>query len=153
MKIRIEVDENLIEEEVIIRCSRLNRDINQIQRAVSEITSKSQRFIFYKGDTEYYLSLEEVLFFETEENGICVHTVDNVYQTKYKLYELEDLLPGYFMRVSKSAILNRNQIYSISRNLTASSIVQFQNTHKQVYVSRYYYKLLKEKLEEKRMSI
>lgn len=153
MKIRIEVDENLIEEEVIIRCSRLNRDINQIQRAVSEITSKSQRFIFYKGDTEYYLSLEEVLFFETEENGICVHTIDNVYQTKYKLYELEDLLPGYFMRVSKSAILNRNQIYSISRNLTASSIVQFQNTHKQVYVSRYYYKLLKEKLEEKRMSI
>ncbi|OYO43052.1 hypothetical protein CG709_20430 [Lachnotalea glycerini] len=50
-------------------------------------------------------------------------------------------------------MLNVNQIYSISRNLTASSIVQFQNTHKQVYVSRYYYKLLKQKLEEKRMSV
>ncbi|PXV90304.1 LytTR family transcriptional regulator [Lachnotalea glycerini] len=153
MKIRIEVDENLIEEEVVIRCSRLNTDIQKIQQAVSDITSKAQRFVFYKGDTEYYLLLEEILFFETEANGICVHTLDNVYQTKYKLYELEELLPGFFMRVSKSAILNVNQIYSISRNLTASSIVQFQNTHKQVYVSRYYYKLLKQKLEEKRMSV
>lgn len=153
MKIRIEVDENLIEEEVIIRCSQLNEEIYQIQRTISDIASKKQRFAFYKGDTEYYLSLEEILFFETEENGICVHTLDNVYQTKYKLYELEELLPGFFIRISKSAILNMNQIYSISRNLTSSSIVQFQHTHKQVYVSRYYYKLLKQKLEEKRMSL
>lgn len=153
MKIRIEVDENLLEEEIIIRCSEVNEKVYQIQRFVSDITSKAQRFAFYKGDTEYYLALEEILFFETEENGICVHTLDNVYQTKRKLYELEELLPGYFMRISKSAILNVNHIYSISRNLTASSIVQFQNTHKQVYVSRYYYKLLKQKLEEKRMRL
>ena len=152
MKIRIEVDENLIEDEVVIKCKSLSEDIHKIQSAIADIATKTQRFVFYKGDTEYYLSLEEVLFFETEENGICVHTVDNVYQTKYRLYELEELLPGYFMRVSKSSILNINQIYSISRNLSAASIVQFQNTHKQVYVSRYYYKPLKERLEEKRMS-
>lgn len=153
MNIRVEVDDNLIEEEIIIRCSQMNEKIYQIQKFVSDIASKANHFVFYKGDTQYYLSLEEILFFETEENSICVHTLDNVYQTKYKLYELEELLPGYFMRVSKSAILNINHIYSISRNITASSIVQFQNTHKQVYVSRYYYKLLKQKLEEKRMRL
>ncbi|MBA4686171.1 MAG: LytTR family transcriptional regulator [Candidatus Galacturonibacter soehngenii] len=153
MNIRVEVDDNLIEEEIIIRCSQMNEKIYQIQKFVSDIASKAHRFVFFKGDTEYYLSLEEILFFETEENSISVHTLDNVYQTKHKLYELEELLPGYFMRVSKSAILNTNHIYSISRNITASSIVQFQNTHKQVYVSRYYYKLLKQKLEEKRMRL
>lgn len=153
MNIRVEVDDNLIEEEIIIRCNQMNEKIYQIQKVVSDIVSKAHRFVFYKGDTEYYLSLEEILFFETEGNGIHVHTLDNVYQTKYKLYELEELLPGYFMRISKSAILNVNHIYSISRNITASSIVQFQNTHKQVYVSRYYYKLLKQKLEEKRMRL
>ena len=73
------------------------------------------------------------------------------YQTKYKLYELEDILPGFFMRVSKSTILNTNHIYSINRNLTASSVVAFSDTHKQVYVSRYYYKPLISKLEEKRL--
>ena len=50
-----------------------------------------------------------------------------------------------------AAILNTNHIYSISRNLTASSTVTFAGTHKQVFVSRYYYKPLISKLEEKRL--
>ena len=152
MKIRIEVDVELAEEEVIIRCNGLNEHIQHIQEAVAGVSFEKQKFIFFKADTEYYLSLEEVLFFETDDSGISVHTINNIYQTKYRLYELEELLPGYFMRISKSAILNVNQVYSISRNLSAASVVQFQNTHKQVYVSRYYYKPLKCKLEEKRIS-
>lgn len=54
------------------------------------------------------------------------------------------------MRVSKSTILNTNHIYSITRRISSSSKIEFQNTHKQVYVSRYYYKPLKIKLLEKR---
>lgn len=152
MRIRIEIDENSIEEEVIIRCSELNEQVTAMQKALAEIAAGRQQFAFYKGETEYYLSLSDVLFFETEEKGISVHTVDNVYQTRHKLYELEELLPGHFMRVSKSSILNINRIYSITRNISAC-VVQFQNTHKQVYVSRYYFKPLKSKLEEKRISI
>lgn len=97
--------------------------------------------------------LDDILFFETDENGISAHTRTDAYQVKYKLYELEELLPRFFMRVSKSAILNTNHIYSINRNLTASSVVAFLNTHKQVYVSRYYYKPLIGKLEEKRLHL
>lgn len=152
MKIRIELSENSIEDEVIIRCSRLSEEIQAIQKAVAEIAAGKQRFAFYKGDTEYYLDLKDVLFFETEERDINVHTVDNVYRTRYKLYELESLLPGYFMRVSKSTILNVNAIYSMTRNLSACT-VQLLNTHKQVYVSRYYYKPLRERLEEKRVRL
>ena len=93
--------------------------------------------------------MDEILFFETDSDGINAHTRDNIYQTKYKLYELEELLPGSFMRISKSAIVNTSHIYSISRNLTASSVVAFADTHKLVYVSRYYYRPLINKLEEK----
>lgn len=151
MKIRIEIDDNLIEDEVVIRCSNLTDQIASVQRAVSDVVNASRKFTFYKDSTEYYLELDEILFFETGDNGISAHTRDDIYQTKYKLYELEDILPGFFMRVSKSAILNTNHIYSINRNLTASSVVAFERTHKQVYVSRYYYKPLISKLEEKRL--
>ena len=151
MKIKIEIDENLSEDEVLIRCRGLTEQVTEIQKAVSEVVNTSQRFVFYRGNTEYYLALDEILFFETDGDGINAHTRDNIYQTKYKLYELEDLLPGCFMRISKSSIVNTNHIYSISRNLTASSVVAFAGTHKQVYVSRYYYKPLVNKLEEKRM--
>jgi len=151
MKIRIEIDENLIEDEVVIHCAGITDEVTKVQKAISEVVNASQKLVFYKEATEYYLELDEVLFFETDESGISAHTKKEVYQTKYKLYELEDLLPGFFMRVSKSTILNTRHIYSINRNLTASSVVAFNGTHKQVYVSRYYYKPLISKLEEKRL--
>ncbi|MBB6713234.1 LytTR family DNA-binding domain-containing protein [Clostridium gasigenes] len=150
MKIRIEVDNTIKENEVVIRCSEINEDVKNIQIMLDDMPSYKKCITFYRGDTQYYISLEEILFFETEENGICAHTIDNIYNVKYKLYELEEFLPGYFMRVSKSTILNTNHIYSITHSLSSSSKVEFQNTHKQVYVSRYYYKPLKIKLLEKR---
>lgn len=153
MKVRIDIDENLREDEIIIKCSKLDERTQKVYNSLMEITRGSQQLMLYKGNVDYYLGLEAILFFETSDNCISAHTVDNVYETTYRLYELEELLPGYFMRVSKSTILNVNHIYSISRNLTASSEVQFINTHKQVYVSRYYYKSLKCRLEEKRKSI
>lgn len=91
------------------------------------------------------------MFFETEGSTINVHTRDNIYRTKLKLYELEEMLPGNFMRVSKQAILNINKIYAIDKNISASSLVHFKDTHKQVYVSRYYFKPLKNRLDEKRI--
>lgn len=151
MKIRIEIEEAVTEEEVIIRCRGLNKQVEAIQKAVSEIIDSAGTLVFFKGDTEYYLSLDTILFFETEGGGVQAHTRNDIYRTKYKLYELEDILPGCFMRVSKSAILNTNHIYSISRSLTASSAVRFEDCHKQVFVSRYYYKPLIQKLEEKRL--
>ncbi|MBS7007737.1 LytTR family DNA-binding domain-containing protein [Anaerostipes sp.] len=151
MKIRIEIDENLAEEEIIIRCASLNETVREVQKAVRETSAKMQTVVFSKGEQEYYFPLSKVLFFETDGNVINVHTADDIYETKYRLYELEEMLPGSFMRISKSAVVNTHKIYSISRGLSASGVIQFENTHKQVYVSRLYLKPLKQKLEEKRI--
>ncbi|SEW23475.1 LytTR family DNA-binding domain-containing protein [[Clostridium] fimetarium] len=153
MKVRIEIDEDLQENEVIIRCSKLDEKVKKIHETLLDITRESRCLVLYKENTQYYLPLEDILFFETTDNCISAHTADNMYQTKYRLYELEELLPGFFMRVSKSTILNLNHIHSIDHNLTASSAVMFMGTYKQVYVSRYYYKPLKCRLEEKRINL
>ena len=151
MKIQIECDDTIEETLVKIQCRELDDTVKRLQQVLTEVAKENQQFVFYKGDTEFYLPLANILFFETDGGTIQVHTKDDIYQTNYKLYELEELLPGHFMRVSKSAILNTGQVYSITRNLSASSVVQFRNSHKQVYVSRMYYKPLKCKLEEKRI--
>lgn len=150
MKLRIDIDENFEEIEVVIKTARIDEIVKKLQKEIADITSEKKRFVFYKNDTEYYFSLDNILFFETSDNCISAHTSDDVFQVKYRLYELEELLPGYFIRVSKSTILNVNHIYSITHNLSSSSLVQFNDTHKQVYVSRNYYKQLKSKLIEKR---
>ena len=151
MKIRIEFDECLQEEEIIIRCPSLSERVQKIQKILSEAENLQEKMLLFKNETEYYLNLDDILFFETGIQGIEAHTIDNIFQTKFKLYELEEILPRFFMRISKSAILNTNQVYAINRNLAASSVIEFRHTHKQVYVSRNYYKPLKNKLEEKRM--
>ena len=57
MKIKIEIEESLEENEVLIRCRELTEEVSAIQKAVSEVTGAAQKFTFYKGNTEYYLSL------------------------------------------------------------------------------------------------
>ena len=139
------------DEEIVIRVSELNDNVKRIQQAVTDITSGQSTLTLYKNDTRFYIELNQILFFETSGSRICAHTAKDVFETEFKLYELEEILPSSFVRVSKSSILNTKHIYSITRNITASSEVEFKNTHKKVYVSRNYYKMLINKLEEKRL--
>lgn len=149
MRIHVEIDQTLESDEVIIRCRQWNDTIAEIEKVITENAGVKSPLVFYKGDVEYYFPLREVLFFETDTNGISAHTRNDIYRIKYRLYELEERLPGYFIRISKSAILNTKKIFAIDRNLSSASVVSFQGTHKQVYVSRRYYKPLKDRLEER----
>lgn len=150
MKITVEINENCIEDEVVIRCSEINETVSRIQKAVADVTKKDAKIKLTKGNKEYYIPIDEILFFESADNVICAHTVADIFMTKYKLYELEQILPWHFSRISKSAILNVEKVYAITKNITSASIVEFQGTPKQVYVSRAYYKPLMSKIEEMR---
>lgn len=146
MKVRIEVDEEITEDEVVLRCRNLTDEIVRMQKLITGEAVKAQSITVYRDNTDYFLPLDKILFFETEGNDINVHTADDIYKMKSRLYELEEMLPGHFMRVSKSTILNIRCIRGINRNLSSSSIVELWGTHKQVYVSRYYYKPLRDRL-------
>ena len=64
MKIKIEIDEGLQEDEVLIRCRGLTDEVAQIQKSVSDVVNAGQKYVFYKGATEYYLQLDDILFFQ-----------------------------------------------------------------------------------------
>lgn len=150
MKVNIEIDENLKDDFVVIHCKKLDENILHIQKLLQDSQSDDSVIILHKGDKEFYVPLQNLLFFETENKVVMVHTRTAIYESDYKLYELEEMLPGYFMRISKSAIVNLNHVFSITKNLTSSSLIEFANCHKQVYVSRNYYKALVDRLAEKR---
>ena len=102
-----------------------------------------------KEEQEHLLPYAAILFFETEGEVVYAHTVDAAYRVRWRLYELERLLPDGFIRISKSTILHMAHVTSVRRNLTASSPVTLRGTHKQVYVSRLYYKPLREKMQQR----
>ena len=151
MKIRVEIDENVKEEEIILRCRELNDETIAIQKRIAEAVNEGMKLTVTRGESEYYLNLQEILFFVTAGAAVAVHTVNQIYTTHQRLYELEEILPGIFLRVSKSTILNTGRIRSVRKNITGASEVEFDGTAKKAFVSRSYFKLLTDKLEEKRL--
>ena len=148
MKIRIELDTDMAETEVVIRTAQYGEEVARIQAALEQ--ANRQPIAFYKDTSEYFLDLAEILFFETDGSKIFAHARNDAYEVKLKLYELEEILPRYFCRISKSTIANIKAIYALDKSFSGTSTVQFYNTHKQVHVSRHYYQLVKEKLSEVR---
>ena len=151
MKIRIEIEEGIEEEEVVIRCRELSDEVVTLQRQIGDKLNSKMQIEVSKRDITYYLTLDEIYFLETGENLVVVDTAADSYETKQRLYELEDMLPGCFMRVSKSTIINTDKIRSIQKNITGASKVEFNATKKCAFVSRNYFKVLMSKLEEKRL--
>ena len=148
MKVRIELDPQMDEPEMIIRAPRLTEDVARLQQLILE--QKMTPLTFYKDRSEYFVDVSEILFFETDGEKIYGHTREEAYEVRQKLYELEEILPISFCRISKSTIVNAKQIYSIEKSFSGTSTVNFYQTHKQVHVSRHYYQLLKERLKEMR---
>lgn len=144
MKIKIIEDETHKEDTITIVTHKMTPEL---QNLIDEFTGTSLQAI-YRG-SDVLLNPQDVLFFETDQNVIYAHTRDKAYETRYRLYELEEVLPHRFMRISKSSIANTKEISAIEKNFTSSRKTSFFNTQKVVYVSRKYYPILKEKLSER----
>ncbi|MBQ8383121.1 MAG: LytTR family transcriptional regulator [Clostridia bacterium] len=149
MKIRIEIAEDE-SEEIVIRCRERTQEVKLIESVVENILKGGSELTLTIGSREYYVPKGEILFFETYDGKVCAHTRDRMYQTGYKLFELEELLPVYFVRISKSVIANVRQISSLGREITGNGEITFKGCDKATYFSRGYYKILKDKIEEVR---
>lgn len=148
MKLRIEVDKSM-PEEIVIRCSSITDDIKLLQDVISNVIDKDAQLVLNKDNLEYYINRNDILFFETDSGKTAAHTYKNMYYSNYKLYELEQLLPRSFVRISKSCIINTAKVSAVNKNLAGASEVRFLKTHKKVFVSRMYYKIFKERLDER----
>jgi DNA-binding LytR/AlgR family response regulator len=147
-KVRIEIDPDC-EEEIIIRCRNMSEEAMRIESVVSALEASEMELEL--GEKLHFVKISSLLFFETDGSKTAAHTVDRMYYTDLKLYELEERLPNSFMRISKSCIINVNAVSSIHKEITGICEAFFRNTPKKVYVSRSYYKPFKEKINETRL--
>lgn len=153
-RIKIEVDPEG-PEEVIIRCRRLTPEVLKLQELLEtgcEVTAVRKLSLFLGGE-EHLVDVRKILFFESTDGRAAAHTDRRIYYTEMKLYELEDVLPKNFMRVSKTCILNLEAVAWLKRELTGPCRAGFGTSNKQVYISRMYYKPFREKLDEMRMML
>ena len=148
LKIRIETGE---QEEVVIRCREPNEKIYALRAAIEDAVRGETELVLMSGGREYFVPKNEILFFESCEGKVYAHTADGTYTAPYKLFELEDIMPSSFTRISKSVIANLRKVSSIRREVVGNGELTFRGSHKKTYFSRAYYKLLQYKMEEMRL--
>ena len=143
MKIIIEAPGPDEEDSVIVRCAspdqRLISMLLSFQTANTELTG-------YLDDKIVRLDYQDVYYFEANENRVFAYYQSEVYEVKYKLYELEELFsPMDFVRCSKSMIVNMEKIEYLSPLFSGKLEAHLKNGEK-VVISRQYVHSLKVKL-------
>ena len=92
------------------------------------------------------LSYDDVYYFEAVENHVYAYCKSDVYEVKYKLYELEENCRSMdFIRCSKSLIVNLSKIKYLSPMFNGRLEALLKNDEK-VIISRQYVPELRRKL-------
>ena len=127
-------------EQVLIRCHAVTEEVREIAAFVK---SRQGSLTGTKDSRQYEIAVSDIYYFESVDGKTFLYTKDQVYETSYRIYELESMLrPKNFLRVSKSMLLNLMKIRSIQSALNGRfAAVLFSG--EEVIISRSYVKGLK----------
>lgn len=143
MKITIEDLPDGGEDEIIIRCKQVDEHLLKL---VYALKAGQEKLTVTRGTDILQVMPKEVFYFEAVDNKVFLYLEKDVYETKQKLYELEERFRGTdFVRVSKSVILNLSKVKSLSPAFNGRFEATMKNGEKLI-VSRAYVPILKEKL-------
>lgn len=143
MKIIIEQIGQEEEEQILIRCRNIDNSIVTLAR---ELERRREKLTVREGERILQVDPSEVYYFEAVDNKVFLYTKEKVYETKWKLYELEDQYGhANFIRVSKSVILNLSKVESFHPDFNGRFEALMKNKER-VLISRQYVPELKKRL-------
>ncbi len=143
MKIVIEDCNPGEEDQIIVRCKELDENILKL---LSELKLGHKKLAGMKDGNITMIEPSSVYYFEGVDNKVFMYCKQNVYETKLRLYEIEeDYKNTNYFRASKSVILNVSKIKSISPAYSGRFEALLFNGEK-VVISRQYVPELKNKL-------
>ena len=125
---------------VLIRCHAVTDEVREI---ASFVRSRQGSLSGARDGRQYEIALPDIYYIESVDGKTFLYTKDQVYETAYRIYELEDRLKsGHFLRISKSMLLNLMKIRSIQPALNGRFAAVLQSGE-EVIITRSYVKGLK----------
>ena len=144
MKVRIENISRNEEENVLIRCYKVNDEVREI---TDFIRARDGMISGYDDSQIFQIALRDVYYFEGVDNKVYAYLKNNVYEVKNKLYELEESFQDRkFFRCSKSILVNLLKIECVKPALNGRFTAILLN-REQVIISRQYVPELKKLLQ------
>ena len=131
-------------EYIEIHCYRISDEVREI---IAFVKSRQGQLTGTADERQYEIAVSDVFYIESVDNRNFIYTKDKVYETRQKLYELEEMLKDkHFLRVSKSTLLNLMKVSAIKPALNSRfTAVLFSG--EQIVISRKHVPALKKTLK------
>lgn len=142
MRVRFEQVETKEQEQALIRATEKNADI---MNAIDLLENGSGGITVTRDGNTYLCKLTQVYYIESVDKRTWVYTRDGCFESRDRLYELEEKLGMYCVRVSKSMIINLRKVRNVSAQTGARMIAELLNGEK-VIISRNYAGEIKRRL-------
>lgn len=146
VKISINIDPALTDMEIIINCGSITAETENIIAALR--MANNQLTVIKDGQT-HILDLSKIAYIETVDRKTFVYTENDCYESKLKLYEIDEKLCNAcgsgFLRISKSCIVRLKYIRALKAEIDRRVRITLENGE-QLIVSRQYADELKNRL-------
>ena len=131
-------------EELEIRCHEMTEQVREI---ITFVKSRQGQLTGVIEGKQYEIPVTDIYYVEGVDNTVFIYGRKKVFESKQKLYELENILKEkYFLRVSKSLIVNLMKVKAIKPALNGrySAVLQ---SDEEIIISRKYVPELKRALK------
>lgn len=142
MQVFLEKVNSKDEEQAVIKAVEIT---DEIRGAIELLEGESKGFAVSRDGQTYIIKASAVYYIESVDKKTFVYTKQGCYDCKYRLYELEVMLGGYFMRCSKSMIINLRKIKNVKSQMSGRIDATLLNDEV-VIISRGYVKEVKRRL-------
>lgn len=144
LKISIEQIDKTKDEEIVIKCHEINDEVLSLIEKLKENAPKTDFISGTKGEDIYSIRIKDIYYIEAIDNKTFIYCKDDYYETKLKLYEMEELVKNHqFFRCSKSIILHYSKIDCVTPAFNGRFEARLFNGEK-IIISRQYVKTLKD---------
>ncbi len=144
MEIRVKKIPKEEPEMVEIRCREVSDEVKEI---VAFVKSRQGQLTGSIDGRQYEIAIGDVLYVESVDNRTFLYTAKQSYETKQRVYELEEALKmKRFIRISKSTLVNLMKVKSIRPALNGRFSAALSNGE-EIIISRKYVPDLKKTLK------
>lgn len=135
-------NKKLASDQLILQANEKNELIEFI---IEDIESRITAIECVMNGKKYIQSIDSFSRFISAAKKVFGYTENNEFILKYRLYQLEERLPKYFIRISNTEIINRYAIANLELTSTGIILIHLKNGIR-TSSSRRYIKKIKEAL-------
>ena len=118
----------------------------EIEKLLAALRMMDHQLTVKRNGEIRFLDMAEIIYIESVERKCFIYTSREIYESDFKLYELEQQLDEYgFVRVSKSFLIRLADIQSLKADINRKIRITMSNGE-QIIASRQYADKLKKRL-------